>query len=682
MNMLIDKFNCIDKNIRNDKDILEALENYFENYFKNNNKVLLYDYMLQILNFNPKIIHSDELLKIILNQMKEYISSVRNNMRVSIKKNLFNLDSGLNKFLVDFKTKIDFIVCFVNRYICDNDINNLLDIILNDIYIKNFIEMNIDNYDDINNINTTLKKYNYSIQRRFVQILGDIHKKNIVTKSDYPIPANLKRLYDFNRTLIKVDDIINKYSKIKNFHINIIITNLYEVVVCDFKDILKNNNLNEINLFIKNNKHHLYKILNHQQGFNNTIFCIKKDFLFKLNDYLINDLKNDTLDITDILHIMDLLKRLLVQKDTKITYTAFIKKIANIQEITSKLCILLDSNLLKYKDDDAFSACKIIIGIMIQADNKDEFISSYYKNLLKRLLHHFNKMAYNEFRDYILYETCLYNEMKNIIGIPITYSIKKLIDNFLESRVIKFNMSGQFPFPVNTPLLQHNNEINMKEGGLSSEIISEQKTNMTNILSGINKHYIETRGKMMNKNIMWLPHFGEVNITYLNYDIKLLPIQMLILELFNNTDFIFESVLLASPYLKNYSPDFKMKLLESFVKGKLLIRLNNTYILNTKPTFSIDFITIFHSLSNMNQKWEEHKKQELIHSRQDIVMTNINSILKTNKYNYHDITQRLMGLNNLFALDDKIIDESLKIMLDKDYIRLNFETLLFEKLYY
>ena len=61
MNMLIDKFNCIDKNIRNDKDILEALENYFENYFKNSNKVLLYDYMLQILNFNPNFPNLDFL---------------------------------------------------------------------------------------------------------------------------------------------------------------------------------------------------------------------------------------------------------------------------------------------------------------------------------------------------------------------------------------------------------------------------------------------------------------------------------------------------------------------------------------------------------------------------------------------------------------------------------------------
>jgi hypothetical protein len=668
--MLIDKFNCIDNNIRDDKIILDTLENYFENYFQNNNKVLLYDYILQILNFNPSIIHSDELHKIIINQMKEYISSVRNNMRVSIKKNLFNLNSGLNKFLIDFKTKIDFIVSFVNSHISYTEINNLLDIIINDIYIKNCIEINIDNHDDISQIYTTLKKYNSMIQSRFIEILGDIHKKNLITKSDYPIPANLKRLYDFNKTLINVNKIVSVYTTMNGFHINLITKYLYEAVVIEFKEILKNNNLNEINLFIKNNKQTLLSILRHHEI--KSVFCIKKDFLIKLNDFVIDDLKNNVLDITDIIHIMDLIKRLLNHVESKITYTVFIKKIANIQEINNKLFALLESNLAKYKEDGTFYTCKTFIDIMIHTDNKDEFISLYYKNLLKRLLHHFNKMSYNEFKEYVHFETALFNEIKFIMGIALTYSIKKLIDDFVESRRLKFNMSGQFPFPVNTPLLSYNNEINMKDGTISSAVLSEYKTNMTKILNGINNNMIKSHGSRTDKSILWLPHFGEVNIVYLDISIRLLPIQMLILELFDKSDFIFESELNTLPYLKNYSAEFKIKLLESFVKGKLLIRLNNTYILNTKPNFSNDFITIFHSLSNMNQIWKEQKKQDLIHSRHEIVIANINSLLKTNKYNYHDITQKLKSLNNLFIIDDKIIDDSLKIMLDKDYIRLNF----------
>jgi hypothetical protein len=182
MTQLIDKFNCIDMNKRDDKTILENLENYFENYFQNNNKVLLYDYMLQAINFNSDIIYSENLSKIIYNQMGEYISFVRNNMRASIKKNLFNLDSGLNKFFIDFKSKIDFINSFLNYRLNNEKLNDLLDIIINDIYIKTFIEININCNDDIINIYITLKKYNLALQTKFIQILGAIHKKDLITK--------------------------------------------------------------------------------------------------------------------------------------------------------------------------------------------------------------------------------------------------------------------------------------------------------------------------------------------------------------------------------------------------------------------------------------------------------------------------------------------------------------------
>ena len=93
MAKLIDKFNCINATKRDDNLILDNLENYFENYLQNNNKVILYEYMTQVLYFNPKIINSPQLNKIIFNQLESYIVSVRNNMRTSIKKNLFNMEA-------------------------------------------------------------------------------------------------------------------------------------------------------------------------------------------------------------------------------------------------------------------------------------------------------------------------------------------------------------------------------------------------------------------------------------------------------------------------------------------------------------------------------------------------------------------------------------------------------------
>ena len=684
MSQLIDKFNCIDENKRDKKLILENLENYFENYFQNSNKVLLYDYMLQAINFNSEVIYSEELYKIIFTQTEEYISSVRNNMRASIKKNLFNLDSGLNKFFIDFKTKLDFIISFTDRHLNHTDINNLLDIIINDIYIKNFIEINIERSDDIISIYNTLKKYNFALQSKFIQILGDIHKKDLITKSDYPLPENLKRLYDFNTTLFKVNAILDKYVSIDVHHKWIITRYLYESIIIDFKTIINKNNLNEINLFIKNNYLQLLKILN-CGGIqsNQTVLTIKTDILLLFSQSIIF---NETFDIMDIIYIIDFAKQISSYKkdSNSIIYNNIIKKIVNLPNINNKLFDILELNLRNYKNDNNFRICKIITNILINNNNKDEFIRIYYKNLLKRLLDNYNNLSFVEFNNYILHETILYNIMKvePTLGQAITYHISKLINDFKESNKLKQAIKRQLSCNINSPLVSINSEINVMEGNVSSQVIKGFNSNLAVMLNQINTCYVDSEIINRNKSIIWLPHFGEVTIVYMNTEIKLLPIQMLILELYTNIDFIFETELLASPYLKNYSTDFKNKLLESFVKGKLLIKVNNTYVLNNMPNFANDFISIFYSLSNMNTKWEELKEIEMVHSRQDITIANINSLLKNSKYNYQDIFKKLKEGNKLFILDDKILDESLKIMLDKDYIVFNTTTSLFEKTNY
>jgi len=316
-------------------------------------------------------------------------------------------------------------------------------------------------------------------------------------------------------------------------------------------------------------------------------------------------------------------------------------------------------------------------------NNKDEFINIYYKNLLKRLLDKFNNLIYLEFINYIKIETQLHSIFSyNPLLAPLTYGIKKLLIDFSESANIKQDLLKQLVYPTNAPIISINNEINVKEGTVSSQVIKEQKSNLTSTLNTINKCYTESNFSKHNKSIIWLPHYGQINITYLDKEIKLLPIQMLILELFNDIDFVSETELLSSPYLMNYSCEFKNNLLESFVKGKLLFKVNKTYVLNNIDTFASDLITIFHSLSNMNVKWEKQIEKEFVHSRQEIIIANINTLLKINKYNYQDIANKLKEQVKLFDVNDMIIDESLKVMLDKDYIVFNTDTSLFEKIYY
>jgi hypothetical protein len=675
MATLIDKFNCISNNKRDTKILLDILDNYFENYFQNNNKVLLYEYFSQINHSNPEIINSDKLYKIIYNQLENYIIVVRNNMRISIKKDLFNLDSGLNKFLVDFYTKLQ----FINNFINSNQLCCLLDIIINDIYIKNYIEQNITNSDSIIKIYNSLDKLDKRIQLIFIKIIGEIYIKILTPNTDYPLPENLKRLYNLKNILIKSKEISNKYNNTPHLKYQLTAHYLYHLITNELTEIIKNNSLCEISGLIKEN----LIIPN----------LIKSDIpTLLLLDKIDTDIIITDTNINNIINILDFIKSSYNYQITckiKVQYNNFITRLANIPNFINKLFDVLNSDMtiklfdiLGYNTSNYSHATHYIriTEILENYENKDEMIKIYYKNLLKRLLYNFNKITnLKVFTHYLKLEKDMiypfYAKLSTLL-----YPIKKLLDDIIKSYNLKYDLieSKKLLWPINTPLISNNDEINTTEGVIHSDIINYYDTELTNQLKIIQNQYSKLHNNT--KSISWVAHFGEVNITYLNKEVKLLPIHMLLLEMFNDTDFKMHNDLFLAPILQNYSADFRTQIIQSFVNGKLLLKINNTYILNNMPTFSDDLISIFHNLSDMKQRWEEQKKIELIHSRQDITIVNINNILKSNKYNYQDLYTKLKDNIKLFILDEKIVNESLDIMIKKDYIK-NIDD-VYEKIYY
>lgn len=670
MTTLIDKFNCINNNKRDTKTLLDVLDNYFENYFQNNNKVLLYEYFNQINHSNPEIINSDELYKIIYNQLENYIIVVRNNMRISIKKDLFKLDSGLNKFFIDFHTKLKFINNFINNnYLC-----SLLDIIINDIYIKNYIEQNITNSGSIIKIYNSLHRLDCRIKLIFIKIIGEIYIKILTPKTEYPLPENLKRLYNFKNTLDKSKEIANRYNNTPQLKYQLTNHYLYDLITTEFIEIIKHNSLCEISGLIKEN----LIIPNLIKSDIPTLLLLDK----MDTDIIITD---TNININNIINILDFIRYSCDYQITgklRIQYNNFITKLVNIPNFINKLFDILNSDMTT--NYSCVTYYIRITEILENYENKDEMIKIYYKNLLKRLLYNFNRITnLKVFTNYLKLEKDIivpfYVRLSTLL-----YPIKKLLDDIIKSYNLKYDLieSKKLSCPINAPLISNNDEINTTEGIIHSDIIKNnyesRDSELSKHLNIIQNHYSKLHNNT--KSISWVAHFGEVNITYLGKEIKLLPIQMLILEMFNGIDVRKDDDLYSSPFLQNYSSDFKTKLLRSFVKGNLLLKINSIYILNNNPTFSNDLISVFHSLSDMKQRWEEQKETALIHSRQDITMVNINNILKSNKYNYQDLYAKLKDKIKLFILDEKIVNESLDIMIKKDYIKITDD--VYEKIYY
>ena len=120
-----------------------------------------------------------------------------------------------------------------------------------------------------------------------------------------------------------------------------------------------------------------------------------------------------------------------------------------------------------------------------------------------------------------------------------------------------------------------------------------------------------------------------MDITYNNKNIKLLPIQFIILELFNNQENISFDIINNLNILSNYTLSLKNRIIQSLIDSNLLYKDNNNLILNNNTNFETNLIDIYMNISNNNIIY----KNNLVLSREDITKTNINHILKTDVFN-------------------------------------------------
>ena len=105
---LNDKFRIIENHIQIDdkKKLYDRVENYFENYLNSDIRILIPDYINQIIWFEG--INLENFTVNIDSHIKNYLISRRNNMRSLIKKDNFDI-LGLNKFIKNFISKLEYL---------------------------------------------------------------------------------------------------------------------------------------------------------------------------------------------------------------------------------------------------------------------------------------------------------------------------------------------------------------------------------------------------------------------------------------------------------------------------------------------------------------------------------------------------------------------------------------------
>ena len=98
---------------------------------------------------------------------------------------------------------------------------------------------------------------------------------------------------------------------------------------------------------------------------------------------------------------------------------------------------------------------------------------------------------------------------------------------------------------------------------------------------------------------------------------------------------------------------------------------DQTIILSKSNSIKNDLIEIFLNTSEYPNIWEKQKEIELAHSRNEIINTVINHILKTCSKSKSELYCIVKKKITLFKLDENLFDKSLKYLIEMDYVILN-----------
>ena len=673
-----DKFNIIENHINNfdEHKQISKINNFFENYIFSDTKILLSDYFLQLFTFYK--INKDLILSNIYVLLKKYLSMIQNNIRNKIKKDEYSLDN-LCTFIESYLIKIKYINSIINDKVIEASIRLINDIIITDTIIMTCIDkscfsnLNNNNNSDIINFIKFLEEYsNYDEKKTLNKILNYIDKsyyKYLISIENLPIPDNISRLNKLN-DYIKLVNIVNRFYKSFNFDINKIIMNsILESILEIFIEILKKNTLLDIDFVFNNYYYSISKLIFYKQKnqllFDKDIYI--KKILTELSS-IITKISNESNYDINILSFIKVIRDINIDTFNK---EIFIKKLYTIlsnPNILENIIINIDKLITTNQLNDISS----IIYYFRDIKDKDVFINIYKKYLIKRCLNNLMTGI-----DNIQNENKLIDYLSHPFGNSNIYKLRKIIED------TKISLKYYYKYKINNSSILITSysvwDINQNEGLIDFDILKIcENTQLIKIMKDINILYVYDN---MNKILNWFPHFGEVNITYLNQVIIMLPIQFMILELFDFRDEININEIINSKLLSKYNTKFKMDIVNSLISGNILVIKNNILKLGT-DNINNNLIDVFLNISDYSIIAEQKRIDDFVHSRIDIVNVNINHILKREQLYKYQLFNKVKNIITLFELDDTIFNKSIDYLEKRDFIQIDHDNNMIQKLNY
>jgi hypothetical protein len=653
-----DKFNVIQKiEIEEDFDYRSQIINFFENYLESEISILHPEYLYQLF-INNKFENIDEL---IINIFKNHLKKIKVNIKNLIKKDDYSIENGINKLLVNYIHKISYIY---NIFKIDKDqyYNLFHNIILSDQIFILFIENEIasltkqNNSKDIELLIKNIKSININNDSNyiwFLKLIGIIMrnnlpeiKENIIMKQSYEIKViinyilHLKKFFNFIKETEYIIEPLNE---------------IYIEKICNL--LVDENNFDEFYYLIDNKWNQVNSILSSD----NLTKVIKSEISLKINKY-IKKIKGDYNEIYKVLKIIITLNEYnLIEPQIFLLF--------NNPKIYDNLLPFINNNI---------NDIKLISKLMLTLNHlkeKDLFIKQYHHELIKRLLSNKSNSVNENILIVLLVKFFGEKECKKLLKCIEDYdnSIKALSNYYKndEIRIIDQKM-------ITTSYDSWN--IDFNNGYISSHLfdVTDDRNKLLKYMNDYSKYY---KSEINNrKKLVWLVHFGEIEIQYLKYEIKLFPIQLLMLEVIETHDPLTIEQLKNTYLFQNYQNEYLDNIIKSLEICGLLKNINNKLQLSD-TIFETNLIQVYYScVNNLIRTDTKNFQNELAHSRREIICTLINHLLKKGDKNYNDLFKLISSDIKLFQVDENLLNIALEYMINQDYIsKINDE---YKKIYY
>jgi hypothetical protein len=625
---------------------LKEIKKYFNDFLLLKKRSIFSDYIHNYLLNKELCKEFQDIINVISDIIISYLYNIKKEINTNIKHNNFSIYK-LNDIVENYYNDISYISNIIDDNIYKLLLNHFVSIILTDNYVLHFLSntfkhMENEYHDDIillfKNIEKITKNHS-NIYNIIINKISYIFINFIDSKETYISELNnIKIIYELNYNIKKVLEINNYFFMIKHNINNILGPLLYNKLLY----IIKNNSIAEIAYTFKNLWYDISNIYNKS----NNLSLITQNIILLLKT------NNDFKDIVNILDIIITSYSLFNDNHTlDIIYSILNDKFESNDLLYDIMNYYYKNNINQYLN---------LLNIFININNKDYIINNHFLLLLEKLFNNYDiKKSIVKLIDE---EKCLFYFLCNKLKNKQTLYFNK-IKNLINDIELSYNYNLEYN-NVNIIITSYENcNINYEEGYINSNILKHnENTQLNNLLIEYNNYY--TNCNYESKSLTWYLHYGEIDITYNNKNIKLLPIQFLILELFDENDSIPINEINNLEFLSNYNLSLKNKIIRSLIDSNLLYINDNNLILNTNTNFETDLIEIYMNIFNNNISY----KTNFVISRDDITKTNINHILKTKTLSYDDLYFNTSYNIKIFKLNKEIFDKAIEYLVNMDYI--------------